>query len=245
MAKDFNGKVVLITGASRGVGASSAKKIAARGGDVIVNYRSKASRAEAVADYVQEQGGKAYLAQADLVVNSDLDAMFGSLDTQIEKIDILILNASGGLEKGAAEDYALSLNRDAQLRLAQLALPRMAQGGRIVFVTSHPAHFFGSYISYDDYDIVAASKHAGEQVLRAEIANFTRVGVDLVVVSGDLIEGTITAKLLERSNKGMTENRREAVGSLPTIDDFAEAIVNAAVDSKLASGDTVYVGSTD
>jgi 3-oxoacyl-[acyl-carrier protein] reductase len=245
MSKNFSGKTVLITGASRGVGASAAKMIGTRGGDVIINFRSKAGRAEAVAQYIQAQGAVAYLAQADLSIDSDLVAMFDRLDADIEKLDILILIASGGLEKGAEENYALSLNRDAQLRMAQLALPRMAAGGRIVFVTSHPAHFFGQYKGYDGYDVVAASKHAGEQALRAEIPQFKEAGVDLVVVSGDLIEGTITAKLLERNNKGMTENRRDQVGSLPTVDDFAEAIVNAAVNEELQSGDTIFVGSTD
>ena len=66
-----------------------------------------------------------------------------------------------------------------------------------------------------------------------------------MVVSGDLIEGTITPKLLNRMRPGVIEDRRSQVGWLPTTEDFARAIAEAAVDSSLRNGDTVYVGSTD
>ncbi len=70
-------------------------------------------------------------------------------------------------------------------------------------------------------------------------------GVSLVVVSGDLIEGTVTPKLLQRSSPGFIETRREEAGGLPTTETFAEAIADAATDPKLNSGDTVYLGSVD
>jgi hypothetical protein len=66
-----------------------------------------------------------------------------------------------------------------------------------------------------------------------------------VVVSGDLIEGTITPKLLERQSRGLIENRRRAVGSLPSIEEFAAAIVQAGMSDKYSSGDTIYVGSAE
>ena len=66
-----------------------------------------------------------------------------------------------------------------------------------------------------------------------------------MVVSGDLIEGTITPKLLERQSRGLIENRRRAVGTLPNIEEFAAAIVQAGMSAKYSSGDTIYVGSTE
>jgi hypothetical protein len=65
-----------------------------------------------------------------------------------------------------------------------------------------------------------------------------------VVVSGDLIDGTTTPKLMDRKMPGLIKYRRDAVGRLPTVDEFARAIVAAAGDDGLASGDTIYVGST-
>jgi hypothetical protein len=69
-------------------------------------------------------------------------------------------------------------------------------------------------------------------------------GISLVVVSGDLIEGTITPRLLQRQAPGLIESRRKEAGGLPTVDEFADAIVNAAVDSSLPTGHTIFVGST-
>jgi hypothetical protein len=67
----------------------------------------------------------------------------------------------------------------------------------------------------------------------------------LAVVSGDLIDGTITPKLLDRMRPGTISQRRDEAGWLPTTEDFAASIVLAAGRDDLDSGATVYVGSTD
>ena len=67
-------------------------------------------------------------------------------------------------------------------------------------------------------------------------------GIRLLVVTGDLIEGTITATLLERRAPGLTEERRDLTGELPTTESLGEAIASAATDSSLPSGHTVVVG---
>jgi 3-oxoacyl-[acyl-carrier protein] reductase len=239
------GKVALVTGASRGVGAAVTQMLADRGADVVINYRSKGSRAEAVADRVRAVGRTALLAQADITDADSAGQMMQQVQAKFGRLDLLVLNASGGLEKDQAADYAMTLNLTAQDRLAALALPLMASGGRIVFVTSHLAHFYGQKPVSEYYEPVAASKHAGEQALRARIPALTALGITLAVVSGDLIEGTITPKLMERADRGFIENRRTQAGSLPTVEDFAAAIVNAAASETLDSGDTIYVGSTE
>lgn len=170
--------------------------------------------------------------------------MFELVRGQFGKLHLLVLNASGGLEKDAPRDYAMTLNRDAQVQLVDLARPIMPEGGRVVFVTSHLAHFHGQQPVPEVYEPVAASKRAGEMALRATIPDLSARGVSLVVVSGDVIDGTTTPKLLDRKMPGVIDLRRDAVGSLPTIDDFARAIVEAAGDPTLDSGATVYVGST-
>jgi 3-oxoacyl-[acyl-carrier protein] reductase len=243
--EDLSGKIALITGASRGIGAAVAQLLAAQGADVVINYRSKGSRAEEVAANIVTAGGKAILTQADITNESDVNHMFESIAAQCDRLDLLILNASGGLEKDKSPDYAMDLNLTAQVRLVDRSLPLMKEGGRIIFVTSHLAHFYDQKPVYEMYELVAASKYAGEQELRNRIPQLLELGISLVVVSGDLIEGTITPKLMERSQPGFINERREQAGSLPTVADFAGAIVDTCKDVSLKSGDTIFVGNTE
>jgi 3-oxoacyl-[acyl-carrier protein] reductase len=243
--KNLTGKIALITGASRGIGAAVAQLLAAEGADLIINYRSKGSRAEEVAASIVATGSRAILSQADITNESDVNNMFESIATQCDRLDLLVLNASGGLEKDKSSDYAMDLNLTAQMRLVDRSLPLMSKGGRIVFVTSHLAHFYDRKPVYEMYELVAASKYAGEQALRNRIPQLAEQGISLIVVSGDLIEGTITPKLMERSKPGFINERREQAGSLPTVADFAGAIVDASKNSSLNSGETIFVGNTE
>jgi hypothetical protein len=117
--------------------------------------------------------------------------------------------------------------------------------GRAIFITSHLAHFYGQKPVYPGYEPVAIGKLAGEKELRAMIPQLATRKIALIVVSGDMIEGTITPKLLNRTNRGLIEFRREQAGRLPTVEEFGQAIAEAAADPNLQSGTTVYVGGTD
>ncbi len=125
---DVSGKVVLVTGASRGIGASLARLLGAGGADVIINYRSKQARAEEVAAAVRAAGRRALLAQADITSESDIRTMMQMVEAHFAHLDCLILNASGGLEKDRPADYAMQLNLTAQQRLVDAALPLMQPG---------------------------------------------------------------------------------------------------------------------
>ena len=242
---DLDGKIALVTGASRGIGAEVARGLAARGADVVINYRSKGGRAEEVAAAVRALGRRTLLAQADLTDGAATRAMFDLIRTTWGRLDLLILNASGGLEKDRLAGYAMELNAIAQERALDAALPMMPRGSRIVFVTSHLAHFHGQKPGYAPYDEVAVSKRAGEDALRAHVPELAAHGIGLIVVSGDVIEGTITPRLMEREQPGLIEARRAVAGALPTVQEFARAIVGAAGDPDLTSGATVFVGSVD
>jgi 3-oxoacyl-[acyl-carrier protein] reductase len=235
--------VALLTGASRGVGASAALLLAERGYDIVVNFHSKRPRAEEVAAGIRALGRRALLAQADLTNEADVAAMIDSVGREFGRLDVLILNASGGLEKGKPAEYPMQLNLTAQVRMVDLSLKLMPRGGRIVFVTSHMAHFYGERGMVGPYEPVAASKHAGETALRGRRREFESLGILLTVVSGDMIEGTITPRLLERMQRGTTQARRDQVGPLPTVAEFARIIVDAATDTK-STGQTLFVGST-
>jgi NAD(P)-dependent dehydrogenase (short-subunit alcohol dehydrogenase family) len=240
----MNRRVALVTGASRGIGAETARLLGASGAHVFVNYREKARRADQVVDDVNRAGGTATAVRADLTDRGAVAAMASMVREQCGRLDVLVLNASGGLERDADPDYALRLNRDAQLSVVDAVLPLLAQSGRIVFVTSHQAHFHREVGTYEEYEPVAASKRAGEDALRARIPELAARGVGLVVVSGDMIEGTITLTLLERARPGIIAARRTQVGGLPTIAEFAAEVV-AAVSAPVESGHTVYVGGED
>ena len=88
---------------------------------------------------------------------------------------------------------------------------------------------------------VALSKRAGEDALRARIPELAEKGIDFVVVSGDMIEGTITATLLERANPGAISSRKEAAGKLYNVSEFAAEVAAAAVEP-VPDDNTRYVG---
>ena len=94
-----------------------------------------------------------------------------------------------------------------------------------------------------EYEPVALSKRAGEDALRAKLPEFEASGIEFVVVSGDMIEGTITATLLERANPGAIAARREDAGRLYNVSEFA-AEVAAAVADPIPADHTRYVGDT-
>jgi 3-oxoacyl-[acyl-carrier protein] reductase len=241
----FLGRTALITGASRGIGAAVALMMAEQGADVAINFRSKEIRAEEVANQVRALGRRALLARADLTDPSSVEAMTRAIDGAFGGLSDLVLNASGGLEKGKPASYAMELNLTAQVRTLEAVLPLMRSGGAVVFVTSHLAHFYGRKPVYAAYEDIAASKRAGEDALRSRIPEFEARGIRLAIVSGDMIEGTITPKLLERTQRGLIESRRAQAGALPTVQEFAAAIVDAAADSRRPNGHVSFVGPTD
>ncbi|MFL5691934.1 MAG: short chain dehydrogenase, partial [Ktedonobacteraceae bacterium] len=87
-------------------------------------------------------------------------------------------------------------------------------------------------------------KYAGEQALRARQKELDNRGFRLIVVTGDLIEGTITPKLLERSSPNGIGQWRNKSEQLPTATEMGVAIADAAIDTTLSGGSTVVVGRT-
>jgi len=229
-AGSLTGRTALVTGSSRGIGADTVRYFAQAGANVVINFRNKAPRAEKLAGELRDLGVEALVVGADLTDPASVEEMFAAVKERFGGLDILVLNASGGMESGMAEDYALTLNRDAQIGVLEAALPLLHDGSRVVFVTSHQAHFIRTTPTMAEYDVVAQSKRAGEDALRERIPALTERGIDFVVGSGDMIEGTITATLLERANPGAIANRRESAGKLYNVSEFAAEVALAAVE---------------
>ena len=226
----LTGARALITGSSRGIGAKTAEYLADAGASVVINYRNKEARAQKLAESIEASGGTAIAVGADLTDPVGVARMMGSIKERWGGLDLLILNASGGMEADMGEDYAMKLNRDAQVGLLMSALPLMERGARVVFVTSHQAHFIREVETMPEYVAVALSKRAGEDALRGMNDQMKSLGIDFVVVSGDMIEGTVTATLLNRANPGVIDQRKEQVGKLYNVDEFAAEVALAAVE---------------
>ena len=247
MAEAKRRPVALVTGGSRAIGAATVQALAARGYDVALTYRNKAARAERAAEQARALGADALTIGGDMTQPDDLARLLSELAAWRGTLDALILNASGGLERDALAgdpDYPMRINCDAQVALAEGALPLMRAGGSITLVTSHWAVLYGRTPQLPAYEEVARSKHAGEQALRARMPQFAAQGVRLAIVTGDVIEGTVTPRLLERVTPGLTALRRETVGGLPSVEQMGAAIAEAATDGALPSGSLVVIGGS-
>lgn len=240
--QDLSNTGVIITGSSRGVGAATAQRLAQRGAGVVINYRQKAPRANKVVKHIEEAGGKAVAVGADITTEEGRQAMINGAKDAFGSLNVLILNASGGMESDLGEDYAMRLNRDAQVSMLEEAAEVMEPGGQILFVTSHQAHFIDDVPTMPEYEPVAKSKRAGEVALRERIPALKEKGLGFVVVTADMIEGTITATLLNRLNPEAIESRRQAAGRLYTVEEFAEEIAAIVGRDDLEVGHTEYVG---
>jgi len=237
----------LITGVSRGIGAATAIALAKRGYDVLITYRSKAARANEVVAKLAQYNVSAQAVGCDITQQADLDRLFATLKDWSGYLNLLILNAAGGLERdlvAADPRYPMRINHDAQLALVDGTLPLMVEGGVVVYITSHWAHLYAKVAPSASYDPVAETKYAGEQALRGRIEELAAHSIRLIVVTGDLVEGTIMARLLERTLPGLSEGRRDKIGQLPTTTEMGEAIAVAATDPELPSGYTAVVGGS-
>src|SRR5712672_466531 len=89
----LNGKVAVVTGASKGIGADIAKQFAAEGAAVVVNYASSKEGADRVVDEITKRGGKAIAVQADVAKKNDIERLFTETKKAFGQLDILVNNA--------------------------------------------------------------------------------------------------------------------------------------------------------
>lgn len=193
-------RIVLVTGGSSGIGAEIAQQVASPDTHVVVNYRKRAERAESIAAAIRSAGGHASTLRADIADEVECATMIDTIADRFGRLDAVILNASVGPASGADLGYAKRLNRDAQRRIALKTVPLMPAGGRIVFVTSHAAHFFPHRAVPKGQTAVAASKWAGETALYALRSEFRRAGVHFTVVSGDAGDHTFAGAIAKAAN---------------------------------------------
>src|SRR3984885_13302213 len=93
ITKKLAGKVAVVTGASKGIGASIAKHLAAEGASVIVNYASSKAGADKVVDEITRSGGKAVAVKGDVAKKADIDFLFAETKKAYGQVDVLVNNA--------------------------------------------------------------------------------------------------------------------------------------------------------
>lgn len=186
------GKVVLVTGASRGIGRSIAETLAAAGYAVVVNFASRVEDADATVAAIGAGGGTAVAVQADVSDVAAVTRMFATVDERFGRLDALVNNAGIGRRIDRLTEIdddtwrrTLAVNLDGAFFCMRAAIPRLQAGGggRIVNISSGAAHTGGAIGAH-----YAASK-AGMLALTAKAAReLARAGIAVNAVLPSVIE---------------------------------------------------------
>jgi NAD(P)-dependent dehydrogenase (short-subunit alcohol dehydrogenase family) len=221
-------KILLVTGASRGIGAASARLAAAQGYDVAVNYAHDKAAAEAVVAEIEAAGRRALAVQADVAVEDDVERMFAAIDKRLGRLTHLVCNSgiTGPLmrlealpAKTARE--VLDTNVLGAFLCARAAIPRMSTrqggaGGSIVFISSAAATIGGP----GEYVIYAASKGAVESMSIGLARELVADGIRANVVSpGPIATGIHPPGRLERIAQAVP------MGRAGTMEEVAQAVM--------------------
>jgi enoyl-[acyl-carrier protein] reductase III len=187
--RGFEGKVALITGASRGIGKALALRLAARGAIPVVNYkRSEQLAAEVVAE-AERLGSSALAIRADLENLDEIEAMFDQVQERFERLDFFVSNASASNfhhfmdVKPHHLERTFNLNVRAFVVGTQRAVKLMPEGGRVVVLSS-----YGSIRSFPTYANLGSAKAALETWARYMAVELAPRGINVNAVNGGIIE---------------------------------------------------------
>ena len=134
--KPLAGQVALVTGAAKRVGRSIALRLAADGADVVINYMSSQTEAEALVREIESTGRRALAVEGDVAQRKDVENIFATIDVEFRRLDILVNNAgmffAAKFEELTEEqwDHILNTNLKSQFLCAQAAAPVMKRQGR-------------------------------------------------------------------------------------------------------------------
>ncbi|TWV96188.1 SDR family oxidoreductase [Chitinophaga pinensis] len=180
----LNEKVILVTGASRGIGATIAAKLASEGAKVIVNYAGNKDAAEQLVNDIRQNGGDAIALQADVSKGSDVKQLFDDAIAHYGRIDVLVNNAGIMINKLLKDttdedfDRIFNINVKGTFNTLREAATKLADKGSIInFSTSVNRIMLPTYATY------VATKSAVEQLTRVFAKEIGPRGINVNSVS--------------------------------------------------------------
>jgi 3-oxoacyl-[acyl-carrier protein] reductase len=238
---DLNGRVALVTGASRGIGAAIARQLAEVGADVAVGYESDRTAAEEQTASISGMGRRAVAVGGDVSDPAALEEMAGIVESELGPVDILVSNAGiapqQSLEEITVEDWdrVMDVNLRPAFLLAKRFVPGMRERewGRIVFISSVAA-FTGGIVGPH----YTTSKAGLIGLARALAGPLAPHGVTVNAVAPALIEGGETLPGDEESRRQLAG--RVPVGRLGRSEEVAEAVL-ALVSNPFITAQTISV----
>jgi NAD(P)-dependent dehydrogenase (short-subunit alcohol dehydrogenase family) len=238
----LEGKVAVVTGASRGIGRAIAVRLARDGALVCVNYHSNAEAAGAVVGEIEAAGGEAFALQADVGSVEQLGRFFEALDSELKarrgdrRFDILVNNAAVGVVGTTAKateadfDRVFTTNVKGPFFTTQHAIPRLRDGGRVINVSSGASR--RPMPQYSAYSMTKAALDAFTVALAAELG---RRGITVNTLAPGLTVTDMSAGMREDPNVERIVSSMTALGRIGKVEDIAGAV------AMLASPDSGWV----
>jgi 3-oxoacyl-[acyl-carrier protein] reductase len=241
----LNGKVAVVTGASKGIGAGISKQLAAEGATVVVNYASSKIDADKVVDEITKCGGKAIAVQGNVAKKAEVELLFAAAKKAYGKIDILVNNAGvyqfAPLEEITEEEFHREFNTNVlgMMLATQEALKHFGPaGGSIINIGS-----LASSLTPPTAVIYNATKGAVDAITRtlAKELGPRKIRVNSVNPGMVVTEGAIAGGYTEGDMRKMFE-AQTPLGRVGETDDIAPAAVFfASDDSKWITGETLLI----
>jgi 3-oxoacyl-[acyl-carrier protein] reductase len=244
-SKKLTGKVAVVTGASKGIGAAIAKQLAAEGAAVVVNYSSSKSGADKVVDEIKASGGKAIAVQADAARKTDIDRLFGETKKAFGRLDVLVNNA-GIYEFSPLNDITeehfhkqFNLNVLGVILAAQAAAKLFdGAGGSIINLSS-----VVSTLAFPNASVYSGTKGAIDSITRSLASELGPRGIRVNAIRPGMVEteGTHAAGI-ENSDMQKQVKAQTPLGRLGQPADIAgTAVFLASADSSWITGETFVI----
>lgn len=245
MDKKLKGKVAVVTGASKGIGASIAEHLADAGASVVVNYATSKEGADKVVDTITKKGGKAVAVQGDMSKEADTKRLFKETKKKFGRVDILVNNAGvyefKPLEEITTEHFRklFDLNVLGLLFASREAAKHFGKdGGSILNISSVAAT--GSLPNSSVYSATKASVNAITKILAHELGP-KKIRVNAVNPGMVITEG-VKSSGIEGSELQKNAEHTSPLGRVGIPKDVSPAVVFlSSDDASWISGETLYI----
>ena len=191
----LSGKVVIVTGASRGIGRAIAERLGREGASVAVNFVQNADLAQQVVAAIESGGGRGLALQADMSNMTDVRRLFRQTADHFGPLDILVHSAAsfpvGAISEVSEEEFdsAFALNAKGTFFALQEAARRISDGGKIIYVSS-----CSTALSFAGFALYAGSKAASEQFAKTLAKELGGRGITVNSVSPGFTETDMLPK---------------------------------------------------